>query len=83
MDAEQSGLVKKDRVRITGSRALAAGAAGAVSPAPSARIVEKNDSGAMVEVVCACGRKIHLHCRYGQLAPDRAPNPEPAKESEK
>lgn len=40
---------------------------GAAASAPAAaRIVEQDDTRAVVEVLCPCGNRIRLECRYAQ-----------------
>lgn len=39
------------------------------SSAPAARIVQQSETGVLVEVTCACGRKTQLQCDYA-AAPD-------------
>ena len=36
----------------------------AASQEPVARIVENKSDGALIEIVCSCGEKIHLRCEY-------------------
>ncbi len=73
MSSETSGLLKREKVKITGRQQLGDVAPG-VTPSvrPRAGIVEQNDQNMIIEVVCHCGEKIYLHCTYaestGQLA---------------
>jgi hypothetical protein len=68
------GILKKDRVRPGGTRRLG-GQAGtpagaAAGGAARARIVEQTGDGAVVEIICPCGRRIRVQCLYD--APDAA-----------
>ena len=70
MPLTSSNVLKCNDVALGGSRHLGAtGAPRAASPStpeiePRGRIVEQNDSGAIVEVTCSCGKVFHLHCTY-------------------
>jgi len=67
-------IIKKDNVRMAEApRQIGAAAPTAPSPAPSAaapatqpaaQLVQQNDSGAQIEVTCACGRRIRVQCDY-------------------
>ena len=45
------------------------GAMPGAGPQPQVRIVEQNESAALVEVLCPCGCRIVLKCQTGFLAP--------------
>ena len=65
MSSETSGLLKREKVKITGRQRLDSAAPG-VTPSvrPRACIVEQDDQNTIIEVVCHCGEKIYLHCTY-------------------
>ena len=66
-------VLKNNQVELGQPRRLGTAAApsGAAAPRPQARIVEQNDAGAIIELVCTCGRKTHLQCEYA--APSASP----------
>ncbi|MBM4019091.1 MAG: hypothetical protein FJ288_12310 [Planctomycetes bacterium] len=73
---EKTGaILKKNQVRAAGSRPIGdAQAARSAPAAPQARLVEKNDSSAVIEVRCACGRCTYIQCRW-PAKPAGAPQP--------
>jgi len=71
------GVLKGSQVRLVEPQRIAqpAPGSGARRPAgPAARIVRQEDGEVVVEVVCECGRVIHLHCAYGEQPPTPRPN---------
>ncbi len=61
-----SGVVKKEQVKLSGTRVLGEAlpiAAPSAGKLPQARIVERTPGAVVVEVACECGRKIYLNCR--------------------
>jgi len=67
MPSDTGRILKRDEVTVAGSRRLdGAGQRRVAAPSaqPQGRIVEQNDSGAIVEVTCSCGNVFHLHCTY-------------------
>lgn len=71
MDAESTTatpVLKSDAVRMTGLRPIGTpGSPPAAGPAGgqvAVRIVQQNQEGAMLEVACACGQTILLHCTF-------------------
>jgi hypothetical protein len=62
-----TGVVKKDRVR-PGEPCRIGAPSAAPAPrraaVPHARIVEKTDDRAIVEVRCGCGQVLHVECRW-------------------
>lgn len=68
-------VLKKGQVKLGEPYRLGGGAAGAPgSSGARARVVEQGDAGALIEVVCACGRKTYLRCDYApaEQAPGEA-----------
>ncbi|MFW6132403.1 MAG: hypothetical protein ACOC8F_00795 [Planctomycetota bacterium] len=64
-------VIKRDRVRLSGRRAIgpagaraSAGEGGSPAGEPKARIVEQDQDAALIEVTCPCGRKTYLRCTY-------------------
>lgn len=59
-------VLKKDMVKPGEPRRLddCAAAEDSVPGGPRARIVEQAGGSAVVEVICTCGRSIHLKCKY-------------------
>lgn len=71
-------VLKKDTLKPAEPYRVDGGAA-RDDPAPSgptARIVRSTDRGAVVEVVCTCGKKMHVRCVYA--GPAAGPEPPPA-----
>ena len=67
MHAVSTGIVKSDKVKLTGRRCLPLDATSASSgTGPRGRIVRQDDNGAVIEVVCICGNTFHLNCKYAQ-----------------
>ena len=84
MDQSSAAVLKKTEVKLTESVHLGSASAGqgpAAHP-PQARIIEQNDTNAVVEVVCGCGRKILLLCdctaQGGPSPPSGTTDPNPA-----
>jgi len=40
------------------------GSPGAAVADPAVRVVEQDETGALIEVTCACGRTTHVQCDY-------------------
>ncbi len=83
MDQSSAAVLKKTEVKLTQSVQLGCAPAGQGPHPPQARIVEQNDTDAVVEVVCGCGRKILLLCDCtaqggGPSLPAGATDPNPA-----
>jgi len=81
-DDVRSGIIKKRRVKMAGTRRLGAPAADTTrGEEPQARIVEQNGRATAVEVACTCGRKIHLQLDYpaGQDTPLAEPTAQPGE----
>lgn len=58
-------ILKKGEFRTGGPRALPVpGAGGVATPSARARITRKTADGAVIEVICGCGQRIELHCRW-------------------
>lgn len=49
------------------------GATGKAAPQARARITRKTAEGAVIEVICGCGERIELHCRWDASAAADAP----------
>ena len=66
MNESAMGVIKKDSVKPTGSCLIGpmARAAPAGGDATQARIVEQDDTHAVIEVTCACGKKSYLRCNF-------------------
>ncbi len=65
MPSGSTNLLKREKVKMEGQCSVGHSGAGvAPSVRPGARIVERNDNGAVIEVTCGCGEKIYLHCTY-------------------
>ena len=65
MTQAPTNIVKKDQVRLAGTRMLDRDSQGAALPGghdPQPRIVENKDGLVVIEVTCECGKKIYLHC---------------------
>ena len=69
---KQPSVIKSDRVRMSGRRAIAPGASSPAAPGrpgreagqATARIVEQGPSTVVIEVTCPCGRTTLLACAY-------------------
>jgi len=62
------GIVKKHAVKQAEPCRLGNSTSGssAVPPTqPQARIIEQDETRAVVEMTCGCGRKLHLNCLFG------------------
>jgi hypothetical protein len=67
-----TGVLKKRQVRLSDPAPLGGpGAAQAPTGQPQARLVERNDRSAIVEVRCACGRCTYVQCRWPAAAPHK------------
>ena len=79
----QIKLLKSNQVKVSGSVRLTPEAAVAPvrtafsasadipqteAPPLSARIIESNSDCAVIEVICSCGNKNHVRCKYADLA---------------
>ena len=68
MDQRISGVIKSQAVRLGGTCQLGPAEAPRAAPAQAspgaARIIRQDAGLAVIEVVCACGSRIELHCRY-------------------
>ena len=72
-------VLKHSQVNVTGAVQIGSptGAAAVPSgPASMARIVEQESGQAVIEIICGCGNKIYLHCRYADT-PGDAPVADP------
>jgi len=61
-----TGIIKKSRAKSTGRLRLSAGKAnpGGGQPAVEANLLTSDDAGAIIEVVCPCGRRLEIACEY-------------------
>jgi hypothetical protein len=65
-----STVVKRQYVQATGRRrvgpqsAAPPSAAKKVGGGAAARVVEQDETGALIEVTCPCGQKVYVHCDY-------------------
>ncbi len=75
MRAAASGVLKGSRVRLAGAQPIGEASPSSPEGAVTARIVERSGGQALVEIVCECGRTIHLHCTCGGAAGEGAPEP--------
>ncbi len=70
MAQRRKAMIKADKVRLEGSVDLPAGAADAPqapsagAAEPAARILRQDDGVTVVEIVCACGKKLCLNCTH-------------------
>jgi len=67
MESVASGVVKRDKVAMSGECNLAAAGRRMDRPRaePRVRIIEQNERGnTIVEIVCSCGETIHLCCTH-------------------
>ncbi len=69
MSGGVSPVVKKNKVKMAGTRDLSVSSPQEAQGAPgsggaNARILQQTDTEAVIEVLCDCGRQIHLHCNY-------------------
>jgi len=64
------GILKKSRIKMVRPRCV-----GDVSGAdrPQARIVERGETGVVIEVTCSCGKKLTLQCDYAPVAGQTPP----------
>ena len=81
MDRNLVTVIKKDRVRISGTVRLtpedghapvrtAASAqedSNAISVPQEARVIESNSDYAIIEVTCSCGDKMNIQCNYAAM----------------
>ncbi|MBS3734268.1 MAG: hypothetical protein KGY99_05005 [Phycisphaerae bacterium] len=80
--SRQPSVIKSDRVRMSGRRAVgeapSSPPAGAANPrteaqSPTARIVEQGPAAVVIALTCPCGRTTYLECAYeGASAPSDA-----------
>ena len=64
-------VLKKAAVRTAEGRrriGAAAGGGGQAAPEASACLVQQTPTGAIIEVICPCGRKTHVQCDYAAEA---------------
>jgi len=69
-------ILKKGAARVAGACRL--GTPAGARPAaggPEARLVERHDDRAVIEVRCACGRFAYVECRWPKAAPPAPPAP--------
>ncbi|MHC4295410.1 MAG: hypothetical protein ACYSTL_07475 [Planctomycetota bacterium] len=71
MEELAQGVLKKKALKTGAPRRIGTGGQSAMSPtggaftrSAQARIVQQNDTHAIVEVRCSCGRTIRLQCNY-------------------
>ena len=65
MLSTRSGVLKRDKAKVAGQRLLARPAStGRPAENAQARIVERDDEHAIIEVRCGCGRVIQLNCTF-------------------
>lgn len=65
-----SGTVRiGPHIAVGGARGLPAGKTPPTA-APQARLVEKTDTYAVIEVTCGCGQKVSVLCEYADAAAD-------------
>ncbi len=81
MDRNLATVIKKDRVRVSGTICLAPGGGRApvgaaasaqadphaISVPQEARVIESNSDYAIIEVICSCGDKMHIQCNYAAM----------------
>ena len=68
-----SGVIKRRRVRVRGTRALGSRPDGEADvDEPAARLIEQNGRAIGVEVSCVCGRKIYLQLDCAPPGPPAA-----------
>ena len=78
MTQAMSGVLKGSRIRQTPPKPLGpAGfpAGGGQDSGAAARIIEQAGGQAVVEIVCDCGKVIHLRCTYDAPAAPGGVNP--------
>ena len=66
MDQEATAVLKRDKIR-EGQRRLIGGGSPRANVEPvrtRARIVEQDDTHAVIEVICDCGRKCYVNCAH-------------------
>ena len=72
MDVEAATVIRRDETCNDGVCALPVGSTPANAPsaqappvtAPQVRIAQKQQSCAVLEVTCSCGRKSYIKCEY-------------------
>jgi hypothetical protein len=68
-------VLKSDEVRLEGQLSLNLppepkhDSKNNITTAHAARIVESNTDFTIIEVVCSCGAKMYLRCRYSEIDP--------------
>ena len=70
-----TGIIKKSRVKSAGRLRLSAGKADPDGDhaAVEANLLTSDDAGAVIEVVCPCGRRLEIACVYAAGASQTAP----------
>lgn len=78
MDQLSAGVIKRAALKQGAPRRISGGSAG-MAPTPAsmpqasgkpvtARVIQQNDTHAVIEVTCSCGQTIQLQCDYAQQA---------------
>ena len=70
-----TGIIKKSRVKSAGQLRLSAGKGdpGGDHAAVEANLLTSDDAGAIIEVVCPCGRRLEIACVYAAGASQTGP----------
>lgn len=67
MQQAATRVLKKDQISLGGTRRVGDGGdapAGGMVAGGTARIVQQDAGGAIVEITCRCGETIRLRCSY-------------------
>jgi hypothetical protein len=74
-------IIKRDRVRLSETRAGCAGSPPASGPGKTARLVEQAGTPCAIEVVCSCGEVTLVELVFDP--PERPPGERPAEDSKR
>jgi len=71
MQPAATRVLKKNQINMSGPRRVGQAPASPVRPAAvgSARVVQQDERGAIIEIVCRCGETIRLRCSYDVSGP--------------
>lgn len=68
MIAASNTVLKKDAVRVSGTRAIPLpSSSGPAAPQPAATVVRSGEGSTVVKIVCSCGKTLHLCCTHPSL----------------
>ena len=70
-----TGIIKKNRVKSAGQLRLSAGKAapGDDHASVEVNLLTSDEAGAVIEVICSCGRRLEIACVYAANASQTGP----------